>query len=125
MFARFEIAGELGQGGMGVVYRARDPLLGREVALKVLRSVLAGADPIVAERFKREARAAAALQHPGIVRVLEFGEEAGQLFLVAELVEGGRTLSGEIGPAPVEEVRPAVERFLSLVEAVATRTRTG
>jgi WD40 repeat protein len=83
---RFELLEELGKGGFGTVWRARDPELGREVAVKVPRDALDGdADR---ERFGREARAAAALRHPGIVPVFEVSEHDGQPFLVSELVKG-------------------------------------
>ncbi len=85
--AHFELEGELGRGGMGVVYRAVDTLLGRPVALKVVRDS-AGADKDDLERFKREAKAIARLDHPGIVKVYETGEHEGKLFIAMELVPG-------------------------------------
>jgi serine/threonine protein kinase len=70
---KYEILGELGSGGMGLVYHARDRVLDREVALKVLTEQYA-ADPQFAQRFLTEARAAASLNHPNIVQIYEFGE---------------------------------------------------
>src|SRR6185503_3169541 len=83
----YEIVGPLGAGGMGEVYRARDHRLGREVALKVLQSDLAS-DPHFLERFRREARALAALDHPSIVVVFSAEEANGFHFLTMQLVEG-------------------------------------
>src|SRR3954468_15571402 len=86
----YEILDQLGAGGMGEVYRARDSRLGRDVALKVLPAAMA-ADPDALERFTREARAIAALNHPNIVTIHSTEEAAGVRFLTMELVEG-RTL---------------------------------
>ncbi|HXV61243.1 MAG TPA: protein kinase [Vicinamibacteria bacterium] len=86
----YEIMAELGSGGMGVVYRARDSRLQRDVAIKVL-SAHGASDLERRKRFEREARAASALDHPNIVTIHEIGEtEDGQLFLVMQLVEGKR-----------------------------------
>ena len=83
----YEILGLLGAGGMGVVYRARDTRLPREVALKVLGSFLAG-DPQRLKRFKQEAWAISALNHPNILTIYEFGESDGEHYLATELVDG-------------------------------------
>ena len=83
----FEILAPLGAGGMGEVYRARDTRLGREVAVKVLPERLAG-DPNALSRFEREARAVAALSHPNILAIHDFGEERGVRYAVTELLEG-------------------------------------
>ena len=84
---RFEILAELGQGAMGRVYRAHDPVLDRPVALKtVSAALLTGKDTLA--RFQREARAAARLQHPNIVTIFELGEVEGTHFIAMELVEG-------------------------------------
>jgi len=89
---KFQILEELGAGGMGAVYKARQVDLDRIVALKVLHGAgFAGA--ALVERFQREARAAARLDHPGIVRVYEVGEQAGIRFFAMELVEGENLLS--------------------------------
>ena len=86
--AGYRIIGELGRGGMGVVYKALDPKLNRIVALKM---VLAGdhASPNERERFKREARAIAQLQHPNIVQIFEVGEADDLPFFVLEFIRGG------------------------------------
>ena len=83
----YEIKSTLGVGGMGEVYRARDPRLNRDVAIKVLREEGA-ASAELRSRFEREARAVAALNHPNIVAVYDFGVEAGQQYIVSELIEG-------------------------------------
>lgn len=101
---QYRIQGRLGGGGMGVVYRARDTRLEREVALKFLPPHL-GYDPEAKERFLVEARAAAALDHPNICTVHEIGEtEDGRLFLAMARYEG-ETLEKRIdrGPLPVQE----------------------
>jgi len=92
---RYRIVEKLGEGGMGVVYRARDTLLGRFVALKVLppESV---ADPERRARFIEEAKAASALQHPGIVAVHDVVHAEGQDFIVMEYVSG-ETLEQRMG----------------------------
>ena len=83
----YEVVSLLGSGGMGEVYRARDPRLGREVAVKVLPSSVS-ADPERLRRFEQEARAAAALNHPNILAVFQMGTYQGAPYLVSELLEG-------------------------------------
>jgi eukaryotic-like serine/threonine-protein kinase len=100
----YQIKSTLGIGGMGEVYRARDSRLNRDVAIKILRDDGAA----VAEnrsRFEREARAVAALSHPNIVAVYDFGVEAGQQYIVSELIEGESLrslLSGK--PVPIRKL---------------------
>ncbi len=89
----FEIVGPLGTGGMGQVYRAWDPRLGREVAIKLVSASLAGADAF--RRFEQEARAAAGLNHPNILTVHEIGATDGVPFVVSELLDG-ETLRGRL-----------------------------
>ncbi len=86
-FPQLEILELLGQGGMGIVYKARQPRLDRFVALKILPAE-AGRDPAFAERFAREARALAKLSHPNIVTVYDFGESDGRFYLLMEFVDG-------------------------------------
>ncbi|HEY7170957.1 MAG TPA: serine/threonine-protein kinase [Vicinamibacterales bacterium] len=90
---RYEVVGRLGVGGMGTVYRAIDRVLARTVAIKMLRQPLAGRRE--RQRFMREARSAAALNHPNIVTIHDFGSDQGQPFIVMELIDGS-TLSAII-----------------------------
>jgi serine/threonine protein kinase len=86
-FGRYEILGKLGEGAMGVVYRARDSAIGRVVALKMLSAELGAEDELHA-RFRREAEAIGRLSHPNIVTVYDLGESEGQLYMAMELLEG-------------------------------------
>jgi serine/threonine protein kinase/tetratricopeptide (TPR) repeat protein len=99
----YEIVGLLGSGGMGEVYRARDPRLSREVAIKVLPEELSS-DPDRLQRFEKEARTASSLNHPGIVTVYDIGRSGADTYLVMELVEG-RTLRELLvsGPLPIQK----------------------
>src|SRR5712692_164948 len=90
----YEILSFIGAGGMGEVYRARDPRLGRDVAIKVLPAAFS-ADPDRLHRFEVEARAAAALNHPNIVTIHSVEEADGTHFLTMEVIEG-RSLDGLI-----------------------------
>src|SRR5512141_104257 len=83
----YEIVSPLGAGGMGEVYRARDARLGREVAIKVRPERLLG-DREHRARFEREARAVAAVSHPNILAIHDFGEQSGLFYAVTELLEG-------------------------------------
>jgi eukaryotic-like serine/threonine-protein kinase len=100
----YEIVGQLGAGGMGEVYRAKDTRLGRDVALKVLPADVAN-DPVRRSRFEQEARAVAALNHPNILGLFDVGSHEGFFFIVTELVPGetlGATL--QKGPMPVKRL---------------------
>jgi len=83
----YELAESLGAGGMGEVYRARDPRLGRDVAVKIIPASLAG-DATRLHRFEQEARAAAALNHPNILAVYDFGKQDRSPYIVSEILEG-------------------------------------
>jgi serine/threonine-protein kinase len=85
-WGHFEVGELLGEGGMGVVYRATDCRLGREVALKFIR----GAAPSLAQRFQREARAQARVEHEGVCRVFEVGDLGGRPYIAMQLVDGKR-----------------------------------
>src|SRR5512138_2692922 len=93
--AHFEITEKLGEGGMGVVYKARDTHLDRFVAIKVLSAEKVG-DPNRKRRFIQEAKAASALNHPNIVTIHDITREEGTDFMVMEYVEG-KTLDQRIG----------------------------
>jgi DNA-binding beta-propeller fold protein YncE len=120
-FAGHRIVAELGRGGMGVVYRAHDPVLDRDRALKVIVPALS-ADPRFRERFRRESRLAAQVDHPNLIPIYRAGEEAGQLFLVMRLVEGVdlRSEVAENGPlAPPRAARIVSELGAALDAAHA------
>src|SRR5262245_21850038 len=112
----YEIVSSLGAGGMGEVYRARDPRLGRDVALKVLPTQLSGV-PQAHERFKREAEAVAALQHPNICTIHDVGETAdGHAFLVMELHQG-ESLHERLTKGPLE-IPALLDVALALADAL-------
>lgn len=113
---RYEIQDRLGQGGMAMVYRGRDPHFKRDVALKLLPPQLT-LDPMFAQRFRREAETIAALEHPAIVPVYDFGEENGQLYLVMRLMTGGSLADRlEEGPLPLPEVMRITERIAAALD---------
>ena len=118
----YEIVAPLGAGGMGEVYRARDPKLDRDVAIKVLPEDFA-TDPERLVRFEREAKALAALNHPNIATVHGFEREGDTHFLVMELVEG-EDLAARIsrGPLAPDEAIPV---FLHIAEGLATAHARG
>ena len=120
---RYELKHVVGTGGMSSVYCAHDTLLERDVALKILHEHYSEDDDYV-ERFRREARAAAQLSHPGIVTVIDRGEEDGRQFIVFEFVDG-ETLKDLVergGPMPV---RRALELGLQIGRALAFAHQQG
>ena len=84
---KYEIVAKIGQGAMGEVYKAVDPVLGREVAVKTMSREI-GADPELRRRFHREAQQAGRLNHPNVITVYDYGEEQGQVYIAMELLEG-------------------------------------
>ena len=103
-FGRYEILGVLGEGAMGVVYRARDSTLGRVVALKMLAAE-AGQTSEQHQRFQREAEAIGRLNHPNIVKVYDLGSIDGRLYMAMELLEGDDLRSGcskSMNAAPIQ-----------------------
>lgn len=101
---RYEILGELGRGGCGIVYRAMDPSIGRTVAIKtILANMQSSSGLALRERFRREARSAGSLSHPNIVTIHDFNDSGDPMFIAMEFIEG-RTLAQSMsgGPLPVE-----------------------
>src|SRR5579871_816550 len=112
----YEIVGLVGAGGMGEVYRARDPRLHREVAVKVLPERLSR-DPQALARFAREAKTVAAISHPNILGIYDVGSEGGTTYIVTELLEGEtlrtRLRNGVVGWREAVEIGAAVAEGLS------------
>ncbi len=98
---KYQVVAKIGEGAMGEVYKARDPLLNRNVAIKTISASLA-ADPQFKERFKREAQSAASLNHPNIVTVYEYGDDGGRDLHRDGVPRGGRPPRGD----PREGARP-------------------
>jgi serine/threonine protein kinase len=114
---RYAVTGTLGEGGMGVVYAAYDDRLGRPVAIKMIKSAIA--EPDARDRLRREARSAARLNHPAICQLYEIGEEAGELFLAMELLQG-ESLAARIarGTMAIPEVGSIAIGMLAGVQAL-------
>jgi serine/threonine protein kinase len=118
----YEILAPLGAGGMGEVYRARDTKLKREVAVKVLPLALAQ-DPDALARFEREALAVAALSHPNILSIHDFGTQDGTAYAVMELLEG-ETLRGKLDGGPVSQEQ-AVDWALQIAQGLSAAHEKG
>jgi serine/threonine protein kinase len=120
---RYTIRATIGSGGMGHVYRATQAPINREVAIKVLRVDLAGQDG-VAERFKREARAASLIQHPNAITIFDYSEDDGLLYLVMEFL-AGETLRQRLRRDPPMEVSQALDMFEAMAGALGAAHRVG
>lgn len=120
-FGRYEILGELGHGGMATVYHATDPSFGREVAIKVLPLQLQH-NPQFRERFQREGRTIAGLEHPNIVPVYDVGEEDSVPFLVMRYMQGG-TLSERIpeGGMSLDKAAHIISRLAAALDAAHSK----
>jgi serine/threonine-protein kinase len=118
--AHYAIERRLGEGGMGVVYAARDERLERGVALKMMLAL--GNDETARRRFWREARAAASVNHPNVCQIYEIGEEAGELFIAMELLEG-EVLAERLGRGPMSaaQVVPLGLDMLAALSALHAR----
>ncbi len=118
----YEIVAPLGAGGMGEVYRARDAKLEREVAIKVLPATVAN-DPDALARFEREAKAVAALSHPNILAIHDFGEQNGIAYAVTELLDGD-TLRGRLDTGPLSQ-RQAIDWALQITKGLSAAHEKG
>ena len=118
--AHYTIARKLGQGGMGIVYAARDDRLERTVALKTLSALVDS--ETARQRFWREARAAASVNHPNVCQIHEIGEDAGTLFIAMELLEG-ESLADRLrrGPLSISEAMPLTFGVLAALSALHSR----
>jgi hypothetical protein len=119
---RYQLDHRIASGGMGAVWRAVDQLLDRPVAVKLLKRELAD-DPAFVERFRREARAAAALTHANVAAVFDYGERDGQAFIVMELVEGENLAQrlARAGPLPWPEALAVAEQVARALAAAHAR----
>ncbi len=115
---RYEIERLIGEGGMANVYLARDTILDRKVAVKVLRGDLAGDEKFV-RRFQREALSASSLSHPNIVEIYDVGEDNGNFYIVMEYIEG-KTLKQLIKKRGVLSLPETMDIMLQLLDALAT-----
>ncbi|MFE9763156.1 serine/threonine-protein kinase [Streptomyces sp. NPDC005808] len=124
---RYRVLAQLGRGGMGVVWRARDEVLGREVAVKELRTFTDAAAPELADlgrRMQREARAAARVRHPGVVAVHDVAEVDGRPLIVMELVDGP-SLDDVLGRRGTLDPREAAAIGAKVMDALAAAHRAG
>jgi serine/threonine protein kinase len=114
---RYRLVQRIGRGAMGEVYRAEDPVEGIDVAIKLMAAETLGDNELI-ERFRREAFSAAALDHPNITRIHDFGEEGGTLYMAMELLEGS-DLKHIIEAGAPGDVREKLEVMLQIASAMA------
>jgi eukaryotic-like serine/threonine-protein kinase len=121
----YEVLAHIGAGGMGDVWRARDQRIGRDVAIKVLNDSYAPGDERV-RRFEQEARAAGALNHPGLVTILDVGTMDGSPYIVMELLEGEtlRDAIGDVMPRPLP-LRKTIDYAIQIASALAVAHEKG
>src|SRR5258706_2475083 len=120
---KYKITGSLGRGGMGIVHRAFDPAIGRDVALKIIHQSDEWEDGGLMVRFRNEARAAGRLNHPAIVTVYDFGGQDGLAFIAMECVQGGalKDYLAQHGPMPVADVFNLMLQLLDGLEYAHTQ----
>ena len=126
-FGRYRVDGELGRGGMGVVYRAHDPELDREVAIKHIQLPVDASRDVrdeLEKRFRREAKAAARIRHPGVVAIHDVGTTDSGLYLVMELVDG-ESLARRLERGAFPDRAAAIEVAARAAEALAAAHRAG
>jgi serine/threonine protein kinase len=118
VLGHYRVTAKIGEGGMGVVYRAFDEVLHRDVALKVVKKD-AGTDPLPNQNLLQEARASSSLAHPNICTIYEVAETEGELYIVMELVEGKtlRAMSGDVGLPPESVLRYGAQIAAALSRA--------
>jgi eukaryotic-like serine/threonine-protein kinase len=109
---KYEIVGKIGQGAMGEVFKAHDPILGRDVAIKTMTAAI-GTDEELRKRFHREAQSAARLSHPNIITIYDFGEDQGKVYMAMELLEGDdlKDLIGRHTPMTLEQKLGLMEQI--------------
>ncbi|MET0555248.1 MAG: serine/threonine-protein kinase [Vicinamibacteria bacterium] len=109
---KYEIVGKIGQGAMGEVFKAHDPILGRDVAIKTMTAQI-GSDEELRKRFHREAQSAARLSHPNIITIFDFGEDQGKVYMAMELLEGDdlKDLIGRHTPLTLEQKLGLMEQI--------------
>jgi len=109
---KYEIVGKIGQGAMGEVFKAHDPILGRDVAIKTMTAAI-GTDEELRKRFHREAQSAARLSHPNIITIYDFGEDQGKVYMAMELLEGNdlKDLIGRHTPMTLEQKLGLMEQI--------------
>ena len=124
MLGPYEVVAHIGAGGMGEVWRARDKRIGRDVALKVLPGFAPGDERVL--RFEQEARAAGALNHPGLVTIYDVGTVDGAPYIVMELLEGQtlRDALGDLTPVALP-LRKAIDYAIQIASALAVAHEKG